>query len=216
MTENIVFDMDGVIFDSERLYGRAWHIVGPLYGLTDIDTYISCCIGRNAADIRNYILSQNNPDFKADQLALDIRKAIQEIIDLEGLSLKPGVTEILNWLRSNGRKVALATSSNRSVTDHYLDSTGLTRYFDIVLTGDMITHGKPAPDIYLLACEKLDTLPSRCFAIEDSPNGIKSAYAAGMKPILVPDFVDVPDEAFLLAHKKFNSLYEVKKYFEGL
>lgn len=216
MIENVVFDMDGVIFDTERLYSRAWHIVGPAYGLSDINTYINRCVGRNAADIRDYILSKNNMGFDADQLALDIRKKIQDIIGCEGLPLKPGVIELLDWLCAHGRKTALATSSSEGVADGYLESSGLKSYFDFIVTGDMITRGKPSPDIYLLACDKLKTPPYRCFAIEDSPTGIQSAYAAGMKPILVPDFVDIPIETEKLAYIKLGSLHEVCHYFKNL
>ncbi|SHI08060.1 haloacid dehalogenase superfamily, subfamily IA, variant 3 with third motif having DD or ED [Sporobacter termitidis DSM 10068] len=214
MTECVIFDMDGVLFDSERLYARAWRQLGAALGLQDIDNAIKYCVGRNGGDIRAYLLSKYGEDFQAEQFALDLRKAFLDIVRAEGLPLKPGVVALLDWLRGRGCRLALATSSGKNSAAGNLEGAGLTKYFSAVVTGDMLVHGKPAPDIYLLACEKLGTPPQSCYAVEDSPNGVRSAHAAGLRTILVPDMVEITEEIEKLAYKKFDSLIEVKAYFE--
>jgi HAD superfamily hydrolase (TIGR01509 family) len=216
MTESVIFDMDGVLFDSERLYNRAWYEVGARCGLHDMDGTIRSCVGRNGNDIRAFLQGKYGADFNAGQFARDVTDAFQAIVEAEGLPLKPGVSELLCWLRDQGRRIALATSSGKNSAARHLAEAGLTGYFDAVVTGDMITTGKPAPDIYLLACEKLGAPPGRCFAVEDSPNGVLSARAAGLKVILVPDIAEITEEIEKLAYKKFDSLVEVKIFFETL
>ena len=214
MAECVIFDMDGVLFDSERLYGRAWRQVGARHGLSDMEETISRCIGRNGPDICALLVSEYGRVFDAAAFTREVSGAFREIADCEGLPLKPGVMEILGWLRDKGRKVALCTSSGKSSTARNLEDTGLSQYFDTVITGDMVKNGKPAPDIYRLAGEALGAQPERCFAVEDSPNGVLSAHGAGMKVILVPDIAEIPAEVGKLAFKTFVSLHEVKSFFE--
>jgi HAD superfamily hydrolase (TIGR01509 family) len=214
--DGIVFDMDGVLFDSERLYNRAWREVGARLELHDMDGTIRSCVGRNGSDIREFLQEKYGPDFEAAQFARDVTAVFQTIVDTEGLPIKPGVPELLGWLRAQGGLIALATSSGKNSTAHSLEAAGLAQYFDAIVTGDMITKGKPAPDIYLLACEKLGEKPGSCYAVEDSPNGVRSAHAAGLKTILVPDIAEIPADIEKLAYRKFDSLFEFKEYLETL
>lgn len=216
MTDNVIFDMDGVLFDSERLYAKAWAQVALRLQLPDIDACISYCVGRNGKDIRAYLLEKFGPEFEAEAFGKEIAKAFQQIIDAEGLPLKVGVIELLDWLQDHNVKCALATSSGHKSAQQHLQQADLTRYFEAIVTGDMITHGKPDPDIYLFACDKLGTKPENTYAIEDSPNGVKSAHAAGMKVIMVPDLIEPTAELERLLFKKFTSLLEVKSYFESV
>ena len=216
MNNSIVFDMDGVLFDSERIYYRAWFEAARKLNLPEVDTCITHCIGRNGSDIRDYLLGQYGQDFKVDAFIEDIRSEFTKIVDTEGLPVKDGVLELLEWLTQQKWSVALATSSGRNGTERNLTATGLKHYLQIIVTGDMIQHGKPAPDIYLLACEKLGAAPADCYAVEDSPNGVKSAYAAGLKTILVPDMLDPDPEIRQLAFRVFPSLVEVKTFLENL
>ena len=117
----------------------------------------------------------------------------QRIIAEGGIPLKPGALEILSWLRSNGITVAMATANDYKRTMGYLGQIGLEDSFDKVICADMVKFGKPAPDIYAYACKELDVEPSCAFAVEDSPNGVTSAYKAGCKVIMVPDLTE-PDE----------------------
>ncbi|MEL4106195.1 HAD family phosphatase [Oscillospiraceae bacterium WX1] len=212
----VVFDMDGVLFDSERIYARAWREAGQTFGLADLEASINACIGRNSTDIRAVIANKYGPALPVDDFIAEIRAAFKKIADAEGLPLKPGVFELLDWLKGTNAKLALATSTGEKTAVEKLSAAGLLPYFTVLVTGDMVLHGKPAPDIYRLACEKLGVPPDICYAVEDSPNGVLSAHAAGLKTLLVPDVITPTAEIFSLAFKTFPSLFDVKAFFEGL
>lgn len=214
MQLSVVFDMDGVLFDSERLYGRAWRQSGARWNLPGMEDTIRRCVGRNGADIRVLLQEKYGPDFDAGTFMQETVHIYQDIVEAEGLPLKPGTREILDWLRGLDSKIALATSSGKDGTAQNLRVAGLTPYFDAVVTGDMVSNGKPAPDIYLLACRLLGAAPADCFAVEDSPNGIRSAAAAGLKTILVPDVAEVPPGIDKLVFKTFDSLVGVLEFLQ--
>lgn len=215
MKDSVIFDMDGVLLDSERIYNEAWRRVGRKLGLLDIETCIAHCVGRNGRDIESYLLDKFGPAFPAEQIRADIRQAFAEITSVEGLPLKPGAADILFWLKESGVNIGLATSTNRASAVRQLENAGLLAYFSAVVTGDMIRNGKPDPEIYLQACRMLSAVPESCFAIEDSPNGIKSAHAAGLKVIMVPDLIAPTPELEKLLHRRFDTLLDVKAYFEN-
>ena len=133
----------------------------------------------------------------------------------EGVPLKEGVKEILEYLTENGYIVGLASSTGRGSVMEHLEQTGLTHYFRTIVTGDMVEHSKPNPDIYLKACEELGVSPVNAIAIEDSPNGIRSAYRAGMKPVMVPDMIEPTAEIEAMLYGKFYSLLDVVDYIKN-
>ena len=216
MNKNIVFDMDGVLFDSERIYYRAWLEAGRKRSMPDVDTCVTHCVGRNGNDTRAYLRGIYGQDFPVDSLIEEIRSEFTNIVDAEGLPIKIGVHALLDWLTATGWNIALATSSGKNGTARNLSVSGLARYFSIIITGDMIQNGKPSPDIYLLACKKLGARPEESFAVEDSPNGVLSAHAAGLKVLLVPDILEPGEEIKALAFKTYPTLTEVKTYLESV
>ncbi len=216
MTKSIVFDMDGVLFDSERIYYRAWHRAGKKLGLPETDDCVTHCVGRNGSDIRDYLLESYGPQFPVNDFIEDIKAEFYEIVKSEGLPQKTGVRELLEWLTENHWKVGLATSSTGKTAERNLEMSCLSQYFKTIVTGDMIRHGKPDPDIYLLACSNLGVTPDGCYAVEDSSNGILSAYAAGLNVIFVPDMIKPPPEVERLIFRTFPSLVEAKAYLAGL
>ena len=136
-------------------------------------------------------------------------------LDENGMPVKTGTRELLTWLRENLWKVGLATSTRKVSVMHHLEMTGLTEMFDEIVTGDMVEKGKPDPEIYLTACEKLGTRPEETYAVEDSRNGLVSAHSAGMMAILVPDTTVPTEEMLSIAYRKEESLLDVMEYFKG-
>ncbi len=215
MIESVVFDMDGVLFDTEKVCLDVWYQIGKEMNIADIGIDVTKCVGLNSNDTRQFFLNQYGIEFPYDEFRDRSSQLFHKILDTEGLPIKPGVIELLNFLQDNNYKIALATSTNKANVMKYLDEAGITHYFQTIVTGDMVVHGKPDPEIYLKACKELESPPELSIAIEDSPNGLKSAYSAGMKPIMVPDLIKPTDELKKLLYGKFDSLLEVMNYLQN-
>ena len=123
---------------------------------------------------------------------------------------------ILGYLKQREIPVGLVTSTSYQIVLEYLKSAGILDYFRVIVTGDMIEHSKPQPDIYLLACRKLGVEPSKTYAIEDSPNGLLAAYRAGLKSVLVPDMIEPTQEMRNQSHQIFYDLTEVMRFFQEI
>jgi DNA helicase-2/ATP-dependent DNA helicase PcrA len=141
----------------------------------------------------------------------EYRKAIVvDMIKEQGIPLKPGAKEILVWLRENGILTALATANDFERTKGYLTRLGLFDHFDKIICADMVKEGKPSPDIYSYACQQLGLEPQRCLAVEDSPNGVTSAYLAGCKVVMVPDLTQPDEELSKKLYACVPSLVDIK------
>ena len=210
---SVVFDMDGVLFDTETVALKSWITVGERHGYTGIEPVAFNCIGRSTKDTIA-IFQSAYPDADIPSLLVECVDEFKRIISAEGLTLKTGVRELLEWLKANGIKTAVASSTNKHGVLSNLRMSGLDGYFSVVFGGDTVENSKPDPEIYQKACAALDEPPQSCFAVEDSNNGIISASRAGMRPILVPDIVENTDEVKALAEKQFKDLLEVRDYFE--
>lgn len=190
----VIFDMDGVVFDTERIYRGAWRqAADDIGGVSDIDGDVAVCTGRNHADVRTHFLGKYGEDFPYDLLMERRAVHIGEVLAEKGLPLKPGVPEIFDWLHENGFAVALATSTNEKRTRDYMERSGIGDRFDVIVTGNLVEHSKPHPDIYLKACGLLGVKPSESIAVEDSPNGLISGHAAGMVTVMIPDLIPFSD-----------------------
>lgn len=190
---NIVFDMDGVLFATECLSDRLWEELTEEYQMAHMKTALRACRGRNRTDTRAYFAA-HYPDFDYVRFEALKRERMMAVLDKEGMPIKTGAVELLTALNEAGWQVALATSTSRDSTMHHLKLAGFTGYFHKIITGDQIIHGKPHPEIYQTACAQLGVAPETAYAVEDSENGIKSAHAAGMQVIMVPDLMQ-PDAA---------------------
>ena len=127
--------------------------------------------------------------------------------------MKEGVRELLSYLKEAGYKIGLASSSRRESIESHLSRAGISSYFESITSGDMVEHSKPEPDIYRIACASLSVEPENAIAIEDSPNGLKSAYRAGMYPVMVPDMIAPTKETDeLIGGRKFDSLIQVRDW----
>ena len=210
--KSVVFDMDGVLFDTERICRDSWVAVSKRYGINDMEQAFPLCIGRNSTDVEGIIKERYGKDFPYHVFRKEAAVVFWEMIEREGHPKKKGVDEILDFLKDNGWKVGLASSTNRETVIRHLEAAGILSYFSAVIGGDEIIHSKPEPDIYLLACEKLGAKPKETYAIEDSYYGIISAYRAGMRPIMVPDLLPPTDEMRQISEIIMEDLIQVRYY----
>lgn len=211
----IIFDMDGTIFDSERLVLDCWERIGEKHGIRDIREVFIQCIGTNNARTQEIIYGHYGRDFPYKKFSEESSLLFHEAADKEGIPLKPGAEEILKYLSENKIPLGLASSTRLASVTQELRSAGLYEYFQVVVGGDLIKNSKPAPDIYLMACERLGVLPENTYAIEDSYNGIRSAHSAGMLPVMVPDLLPETEEMRKLSAAVFSDLFQVKDWFEA-
>lgn len=211
----VVFDMDGVLFDTERICLKVWPEVTEEIGLSDGYEVVTKCIGLNHNDTKIVLTDYYGKDFPYDLFWEKLVSRLRKIYEKEGVPMKKGVKELLVFLKEENYKIALASSSSRKTVETYLREAEITSFFQQIITGDMVEHSKPLPDIYLLACNQLDVLPEETFAIEDSSNGIRSAFAAGMKTILVPDVAKIEDDILSKCNHVFENLLQVMEYLKN-
>ena len=202
--------MDGVIFDTEALSMRCWKKVGDRHGLENVEENIRLCIGRSTKDTKRIIQDAYGDKVDLDLLYAESREVIREAFEREGIPLKDGARETLNWLHDSGVKVGLASSTSYDTVVREMSEVGLIGCFDVIIGGDMVENSKPQPDIYLLACEKLGVDPKNTLAVEDSRNGIISASTAGMIPVLIPDLIEPDEEMLDKSYVKLDNLTEFK------
>jgi len=185
----VIFDMDGVILNTEAVCRRAWHAAGPRFGLSydDVEKSYEAGIGCSMPDTRDMLRGLFGTDFAAESYIEASTAEFHVIEEKEGLPLMKGVQSALEYLKRQGYRIALASSTHGATVRRQLTAAGVLQWFETVTTGDMVTHSKPDPEIYRMACRSLELAPADCAAVEDSPNGILSASRAGMKCIMVPD-----------------------------
>ncbi|WCP69909.1 HAD family phosphatase [Vibrio tubiashii] len=208
-----IFDMDGLLLDTERVCMRVFkqaceNVNLPFYE----DVYLSI-IGRNSAGIETIFRKAYGDDL--DKLHAEWRTNYDAIVKHQAIPVKEGVVELLEWLKSNHIPTAVATSTHREVATVKLELAGLSKYFDSLTCGCEVTHGKPDPEIYLLAAERLNVQPEHCLAFEDSNNGVRSAVAAHMTTFQIPDLVEPCKEVKALGHNILPSLIDVLAYLKA-
>ncbi len=210
--EAVIFDMDGVLFDTERLSISCWMETAERMGLGDVTEGAYGCIGLNRTDSRLFLKGLYGESFPYDEFRAQNSALFQKKLKEDGLPVKKGAAEILSWLKEKGVKTAVASSTNTQSVRSHMERAGFLPYFREIIGGDMVEHSKPRPDIYLMACARLQVEPQRAAAIEDSPNGIRSAHAAGMMPVMVPDMVEPAPEIEALLYRRCTDLLEVKDF----
>lgn len=212
----VVFDMDGVIFDSERFVIECWKKVAELNNFTGIEEACKACIGTNYNRTREIMFETYGDDFPYDVYREQAREIEDQWIEEHGFPQKPGVLPLLSFLREKGIRIAIASSTKVEKVKAELADAGFLKYFQVVIGGDMVEKSKPEPDIFLKACEELGVCVADAYIIEDSYNGVRAAYRAGAMPIMVPDILGPTEEMKQIAKYIFPSLTEVLQFFKTL
>ena len=208
----VIFDMDGLLLDSERLARKAFVDTCDHFDLGDQLALFMQCVGINQ-ELGKHVLKEGLRG-KADDLAfghLWNAKCVEYMSDAV-IPLKSGALELLRDLRSAEVPMAVATSTPNPRATHMLRNSGMLHEFAVVVAGDQVQRSKPLPDIYLRAAELLGVPSEGCLALEDSENGVRSALAAGMTVIQVPDLVEPSDAVRELGHTILGTLEDVREW----
>ena len=216
LSKTIVFDMDGVLLDSERLVMNIWILLGEKYNYSGIEQAMIECLGTNREETRQIMERIYGEDFPYEDFRSEAKEMFMEHTKKDGVPLKPGARELLQFLKINGWRIGLASSTSGDTVKNELQTVGLYDFFEAVVSGEMVRESKPHPEIYFKACELLDVDPKQAIAVEDSKNGVRSAAMAGMKVILVPDIVEPDEDSQRLAWKMFPDLFDVRRFFTGM
>lgn len=214
MKKAVIFDMDGLMIDSERVtyneYVKKLHMLGH-DDFTE-ELYRNC-LGKNKQGICQVFIDYYGNDFPMVEVWDDVHVWIDESLR-SYVPKKKGLDNLLKYLKEHGYKTIVATSSTRSRVDEILNNAQITEYFDDSICGDEVSKGKPNPEIFLTACQKLGVLPSEALVLEDSEAGIKAAYDGGIDVICVPDMKYPEPEFEAMVTKIVDSLEDVIEYLQ--
>ncbi len=212
MVKAVIFDMDGVLIDTEKHYNAAWCEAAHMAGFDDFGRehalMLRSCDARLASEMMKDIFGESFDYYAIREIR---RSLVAERLDKYGLEKKPGIDDILAFLHERKIKAAVATATPIELTLQHLEKIGVRDQFDKIVSAKQVPNGKPAPDVYLFACEQIGESPSDCIAVEDSPNGIKSAYAAGCKPVMVPDLTQPDEEIRPILYAVVDTLADIKE-----
>lgn len=215
MIDAVILDMDGLMVDTEPLYKIAWQQGIADLGFELSDVGYATIVGRPLPEIEEILMARFGPAFPMDVLRRTWPELWRKEVARAGIQVKDGLPALLDFIAERRLGLGIATSTKADWAAFTLERSGLAGRFEVVVTGDQIARGKPAPDIYLEAARRLNVAPSRCVAIEDSEAGIRSIAAAGMVGILVPHWAP-SDVATAAAFRVVNSLHDARDVIASL
>lgn len=207
--------MDGLMLDTEPLYRRAWQRACEELGFCMSDDQYLRYIGRRTDEAEVFLVEDYGHEFPLDHFRTVRRKHELDIFNASPLQRKPGIEEVLTVVESNELPKAVATMTSRQKAIGRLTAASLLERFDVIAAGDEVTAGKPEPDLFLLAAERLGVSPANCLVLEDAEPGILGAHRAGMQVFMVPDLNRPSDAVIQLLHGKFDSLHGVAEHLKA-
>ncbi len=211
-TAAVIFDMDGLLFDTERLYIEQSRISEKEFGLEIPEEVHWQAIGKTLGDAQKVYAERYGRAFRVEDFMHLTKDLVYRYIEKNGLPIKPGALELLKELKERDFCIILASSSPRWMIEKNLNLSGMVDFFHFIVSGEDVQRGKPAPDIFLHAAALAGAAPAECVVLEDSNNGIRAAFAAGMRPIMVPDIKPPEPDVAEMADEVCGDLIEVKKY----
>ena len=212
--EGVIFDMDGLMFDTQSIYNKAFVDIGLHdYGIHITEDFLVAVMGRSGHDMYNTV-NRFFPDIDAFKYVQKVYSLVAERVKTD-LVARPGLYELLPYLKKEGYKLAVSSGSDRSIVMSNLETSGLTDYFSVVVCGDEHELGKPDPEGYLITASRLGCDPKDCYVLEDSFNGVRSGYRAGSSVLMVPGDVQPDDEIRSLCTGVYPSLTQVKENMEA-
>ena len=209
MIDGVIFDMDGTMFDTERMWATFWEPALAALGLPYREGLAEAARGTAGVTTRNVVRQFYGPDCDAEAIVDSLHRVADEVFFSAPVPKKPGLDALLAWLKARHIPMAVASSSREAMIRHNLDVWGLTQDFTAIVSGQHVAHSKPDPEIFLLTAQKLDVVPSRCLVLEDSYNGVRAGAAGGFVTVMVPDLVPADDEMKRLYTMECASLEEV-------
>ncbi len=213
--EAVVFDMDGLMVDTERVIKYTWDVMGKRLGYKNFGDNILHTLGKSRAQRDEYFLKTYGRDFPLQEFLDGYRQIYSEYENQHGIPQKKGMPELLETLRGMKVPMAVATSTHSEHALPLLQRQGVLEYFQTVVTGELVTRGKPDPQIYQMACSRLRVDPGKALALEDSYSGIRSAAAAGMKVIMIPDLLEDEGPVAECLYGKMESLETVAEWLKS-
>lgn len=212
----VLFDMDGVIFDTEREYLKEWNKIFEKYGYEmKKEIYVSV-MGRGRKKVKEIFKENFGDDLPIEEMYIEKDKMLKEAIENNEVPLKQGALELLEFLKKNEYKTALATSAKKDRVKSQVNHAKINNLFDAIVCADDIVNSKPDPEIFLKAAEKVNVKPENCIVIEDSEAGIRAAFNAGMIAFHVKDLKEADENIMKYCDKNFENLIEIKKYIENM
>ena len=210
--EAVIFDMDGVIFDTERVYLEDWIKVFKQYGYDmKKEIYVSV-MGTGRKNVKRVFIKEFGKELPIEEMYIIKDKLLVEAIENNKIPLKLGAIELLDFLRDNGCKIALATSAKRDRMEKQLNGANIKEKFDTLVCGDDVERAKPNPDIFLKTANKLGVSPENCIVVEDSCAGIEAAHNAKMMGLHVEDLKEADETIKKYCYKNFKDLIEIKEF----
>ena len=209
MVKAVIFDMDGVLIDTEKWLTKYWCQAAGEAGFPMEMKHALAIRSLAGKYAEQYLQGIFGDDFSYWEIRERRKELMREHLKKHGVEKKQGADELLDYLREHKIKTGVATATDMPRTRSYLTEIGIYDKFDEIICASMVENGKPKPDIYLYACKRLGLTAGECIAVEDSPNGVRSASSAGLRTIMVPDLTEPDEEIKKLIAAKAHSLYDV-------
>ena len=213
MIKAIIFDMDGLMIDSERVTFECYQEILKGMNLTMDEEFYKTLLGKPLKGIYQRFYDVYGNDFPIEDVIKDVHSLMAKRFETEGVPIKTGLKSLLEYLKENNYKTIVATSSNRERVDTILFQVQITDYFDDSICGDEVTKGKPNPEVFLKSCQKLGVNVDEAIVLEDSEAGIQASYDAGIKVICIPD-MKYPEKQY--EEKTFKILKDLNGVIEYL